>query len=46
MTATPDHAELQAAIAAAWERRAELSPASKGAERDAVEATLRARTAA
>jgi 2,3,4,5-tetrahydropyridine-2-carboxylate N-succinyltransferase len=40
MTATPDHTELQAAIAAAWERRAELSPASKGAERDAVEATL------
>jgi 2,3,4,5-tetrahydropyridine-2-carboxylate N-succinyltransferase len=40
MTATPDHAELQAAIAAAWARRAELSPASKGAERDAVEATL------
>jgi 2,3,4,5-tetrahydropyridine-2-carboxylate N-succinyltransferase len=38
--AIPDHAELQAAIAAAWERRAELSPASKGAERDAVEATL------
>ena len=40
MTATPDLAELQAAIAAAWERRAELSPASKGAERDAVEAAL------
>jgi len=40
MTATPDHSELQAAIAAAWEHRAELSPASKGAERDAVEATL------
>jgi 2,3,4,5-tetrahydropyridine-2,6-dicarboxylate N-succinyltransferase len=40
MTPTPDQHQLQAAIAAAWDRRAELSPASKGAERDAVEAAL------
>jgi 2,3,4,5-tetrahydropyridine-2-carboxylate N-succinyltransferase len=39
MTRTP-HPDLQAAIALAWDRRAELSPASKGATRDAVEAVL------
>jgi 2,3,4,5-tetrahydropyridine-2,6-dicarboxylate N-succinyltransferase len=32
--------DLQTAIAAAWERRAELSPATKGADREAVEAAL------
>ncbi len=37
---SPKHLDLQAAIAAAWERRAELTPSSKGAERDAVEAAL------
>jgi 2,3,4,5-tetrahydropyridine-2,6-dicarboxylate N-succinyltransferase len=39
MTATvqPD---LQTAIASAWERRAELSPATVGADRDAVDAAL------
>jgi 2,3,4,5-tetrahydropyridine-2-carboxylate N-succinyltransferase len=34
------HLDLQSAIAAAWERRAELSPATKGADREAVEAAL------
>jgi 2,3,4,5-tetrahydropyridine-2-carboxylate N-succinyltransferase len=32
--------DLQSAIAAAWERRAELSPATSGADREAVEAAL------
>jgi 2,3,4,5-tetrahydropyridine-2-carboxylate N-succinyltransferase len=40
MTVTEKHADLQAAIVAAWERRAELSPATKGGDRDAVEAAL------
>jgi len=40
MTSTQPHSDLQAAIAAAWERRAELSPASAGADRDAVDAAL------
>jgi 2,3,4,5-tetrahydropyridine-2-carboxylate N-succinyltransferase len=34
------HADLAAAIAAAWTRRAELSPATRGADRDVVEAAL------
>jgi 2,3,4,5-tetrahydropyridine-2,6-dicarboxylate N-succinyltransferase len=34
--------DLEAAIDAAWERRAELSTATQGAERDAVEAALEA----
>ena len=34
------HLDLQTAIAAAWERRAALSPATKGADREAVEAAL------
>jgi 2,3,4,5-tetrahydropyridine-2,6-dicarboxylate N-succinyltransferase len=34
------HLDLQTAIAAAWERRADLSPATKGADREAVEAAL------
>jgi 2,3,4,5-tetrahydropyridine-2-carboxylate N-succinyltransferase len=34
------HASLAAAIDAAWERRTELSPATKGEARDAVESTL------
>src|SRR5690606_23674941 len=33
-------AGLEAAIDAAWERRAELSPATTGATRDAIEAAL------
>jgi 2,3,4,5-tetrahydropyridine-2-carboxylate N-succinyltransferase len=40
MTPFSSHHDLQAAIAEAWERRAELSPASSGADRDAVEAAL------
>lgn len=32
--------DLSATIAALWERRAELSPATKGADRDAVESAL------
>jgi 2,3,4,5-tetrahydropyridine-2-carboxylate N-succinyltransferase len=40
MTPISPHLDLQAAIEAAWERRAELSPATKGADRDAVEAAL------
>ena len=32
--------ELQQIIAAAWERRAELSPATTGPDRDAVETVL------
>jgi 2,3,4,5-tetrahydropyridine-2-carboxylate N-succinyltransferase len=39
MTATAQ-SDLQTAIVSAWERRAELSPASAGADRDAVEAAL------
>jgi 2,3,4,5-tetrahydropyridine-2-carboxylate N-succinyltransferase len=35
-----DHASLAAQIDAAWERRAELSPASKGADIEAIEAAL------
>jgi 2,3,4,5-tetrahydropyridine-2-carboxylate N-succinyltransferase len=34
------HLDLQSAIAAAWERRAELSPATMGGDREAVEAVL------
>ncbi|MDD2796084.1 MAG: 2,3,4,5-tetrahydropyridine-2,6-dicarboxylate N-succinyltransferase, partial [Acidocella sp.] len=34
------HDQLQQIIASAWERRGELSPATTGAERDAVEAVL------
>ncbi len=34
------HADLSAAVEAAWERRAELSPASKGADVEAIEAAL------
>jgi 2,3,4,5-tetrahydropyridine-2-carboxylate N-succinyltransferase len=37
-----DHAQLEAAIEAAWERRDGLNAATQGAERDAVEATLAA----
>ncbi|MFC5067485.1 2,3,4,5-tetrahydropyridine-2,6-dicarboxylate N-succinyltransferase [Flaviflagellibacter deserti] len=33
-------AALETAIEAAWERRAELTPSTKGADRDAVEAAL------
>jgi 2,3,4,5-tetrahydropyridine-2-carboxylate N-succinyltransferase len=40
MTSTQPHSDLQAAIAAAWARRAELNPASAGADRDAVDAAL------
>jgi 2,3,4,5-tetrahydropyridine-2-carboxylate N-succinyltransferase len=36
------HAALQSVIDAAWEDRAQLSPATKGEVRDAVEATLEA----
>ncbi len=36
------HAALEAAIDAAWEDRASLSPATRGEARDAVEATLEA----
>lgn len=35
-----DHAQLEAAIEAAWERRDSLNATSRGAERDAVETTL------
>jgi 2,3,4,5-tetrahydropyridine-2-carboxylate N-succinyltransferase len=34
------HTDLAAAVDAAWERRAELSPASKGADVEAIEASL------
>jgi len=37
-----DHAELETAVEAAWERRDTLNPTSKGADRDAVDATLAA----
>ena len=40
MSSSQTQLDLQAAIAAAWERRAELSPASAGADRDAVDAAL------
>jgi 2,3,4,5-tetrahydropyridine-2-carboxylate N-succinyltransferase len=40
MSSSQTPLDLQAAIAAAWERRAELSPASAGADRDAVDAAL------
>jgi 2,3,4,5-tetrahydropyridine-2-carboxylate N-succinyltransferase len=33
-------AALEAAVEAAWERRADLTPATKGADRDAVDAAL------
>ena len=36
------NAELETAIEAAWEARDSISPATKGAERDAIEATLAA----
>jgi 2,3,4,5-tetrahydropyridine-2-carboxylate N-succinyltransferase len=39
MSAAPNP-DLQTAIASAWERRAELSPATTGADREAVEAAL------
>jgi 2,3,4,5-tetrahydropyridine-2-carboxylate N-succinyltransferase len=39
MTAPPT-ADLQTAIAAAWERRAALSPATRGADREAVDTAL------
>ena len=42
MTAEPDHAALEAAIEAAWEDRAAITPATTGPARDAVEATLAA----
>jgi 2,3,4,5-tetrahydropyridine-2-carboxylate N-succinyltransferase len=34
------HTDLQHAIASAWDRRTELSPSTKGTDRDAVEETL------
>jgi 2,3,4,5-tetrahydropyridine-2,6-dicarboxylate N-succinyltransferase len=37
---TAPNSDLQTAIASAWERRAALSPATTGADRDAVEAAL------
>jgi 2,3,4,5-tetrahydropyridine-2-carboxylate N-succinyltransferase len=40
MKSTAPHADLQAAVEAAWERRAELTPATHGVDRDAVEAAL------
>jgi 2,3,4,5-tetrahydropyridine-2-carboxylate N-succinyltransferase len=40
MTAAHPHADLEAAIEAAWEVRDTLSPATTGPARDAVEATL------
>jgi 2,3,4,5-tetrahydropyridine-2-carboxylate N-succinyltransferase len=40
MTNQDTHEELQAAIEAAWERRAGMSPRTTGADREAVEAAL------
>jgi 2,3,4,5-tetrahydropyridine-2-carboxylate N-succinyltransferase len=40
MKSTAPHADLQAAVEATWERRAALSPATNGVDRDAVEAAL------
>jgi 2,3,4,5-tetrahydropyridine-2-carboxylate N-succinyltransferase len=40
MSSSQTQFDLQAAIAAAWDRRAELSPATKGVDRDAVDAAL------
>jgi len=40
MTNEAKHNPLRTAIEAAWERRAELHPATKGADREAVEAAL------
>ncbi|OYV36159.1 MAG: 2,3,4,5-tetrahydropyridine-2,6-dicarboxylate N-succinyltransferase [Rhodospirillales bacterium 20-64-7] len=40
MNSITAHSPLQTAIETAWERRTELSPATKGADRDAVEAAL------
>jgi 2,3,4,5-tetrahydropyridine-2-carboxylate N-succinyltransferase len=40
MSSSQTQLDLQAAIAAAWERRAALSPDSAGADRDAVDAAL------
>jgi 2,3,4,5-tetrahydropyridine-2-carboxylate N-succinyltransferase len=40
MKSTAPHLDLQAAIETAWERRAELGPATTGVDRDAVEAAL------
>lgn len=40
MKSTAPHADLQAAVEAAWERRAALSPDTMGVDRDAVEAAL------
>jgi 2,3,4,5-tetrahydropyridine-2-carboxylate N-succinyltransferase len=40
MKSTAPHLDLQTAIEAAWARRAELSPATTGVDRDAVEAAL------
>ncbi len=39
MSAVP-YLDLQTAIEAAWERRADLSSTTKGADREAVEAAL------
>jgi len=40
MKSIAPHTDLQSAIEAAWDRRASLSPASTGVDRDAVEAAL------
>jgi len=40
MSSIPPHTDLSSAIEAAWERRAGLSPATTGQDRDAVEAAL------
>jgi 2,3,4,5-tetrahydropyridine-2-carboxylate N-succinyltransferase len=40
MKSTAPHADLQAAVEAAWERRAALTPDTMGVDRDAVEAAL------
>ncbi len=40
MPPSPSHADLEAAIETAWAGRDALSPATRGAGRDAVEATL------
>ncbi|MDE8349193.1 MAG: 2,3,4,5-tetrahydropyridine-2,6-dicarboxylate N-succinyltransferase [Acidocella sp.] len=40
MNSITPHSPLQSAIETAWARRTELTPATKGADRDAVEAAL------
>jgi 2,3,4,5-tetrahydropyridine-2-carboxylate N-succinyltransferase len=40
MKSIAPHADLQSAVETAWARRAELTPASGGVDRDAVEAAL------